>query len=169
MTVKAANRVHVLVLGGETLGVAVADRLLRDNVDVTFLDSDPEAIESAAALGVTAEAVDVTSGQALETALPDEDAIDLAIVAAEPDATTLLLGQLAKTKLDVPRVLVLLNEPENRGVFETAGMIPLCRTTALADAVVATISRLLGGGSELPPGQSASSSLANSPRWRESV
>ena len=162
MTVNAANR--TLVLGGGTTGVAVAEYLLRDNDHVLFLDSDPDAIESADELGVTAEAVEITSGRALEAGLPDEYAVGLAIVAAEPDSTALLLGQLAKTKLAVGSVLALVTDPQNGAEFETAGMIPVCRTTALAEVIAATTNRLLTSDSAQSPRPSASPSTADDSR-----
>lgn len=163
MTVSSPNRDLILVLGGETIGVAVVESVLRDHDNVLFLDSDLAAVESAAALGVTAEAVDITSGQALEAALPDADAFGLAIVAPDPDATALLVGQLAKTKFDVSRVIVLVNEPQNRVAFETAGMIPVCATTSLADAVAATHSWVLLCDSDRQSGSPAPASNASQP------
>lgn len=132
--------IPVLVLGGGTVGEAVAERVLRDRDEVVFLDADPGAVETAAALGATARIVDVTDGRSLETALSDVGAIELAMVVVDPDATAFLVGQLAKTKLGVRTAVALIDDPANRTAFETAGMLPVCATTALADAVVSTFS-----------------------------
>lgn len=130
----------IVVLGGGTTGVATAECVRSNYGDVTFLDRDPHVVEAAAALGASTHVVDVTDGEALEAALAGSIPVELAIVTVEPDAAALLVGQLAKTKLDAETVVVLLDEPQNRAAFETAGMIPVCTTTAVADAVAATLS-----------------------------
>lgn len=130
--------IPVLVVGGGTAGVTVVERLLRDHDDVVFLDADREAVETAAALGATVRIVDVTDGRSLERALPDAVAVELAIVVSDRDATALLVGQLAKTKLGTGAVIALMHDPRSRVAFEDAGMVPVCATTALADAAAAT-------------------------------
>lgn len=156
MTVESvASSVPVLVLGGEAIGLAIVERLLREHDTVRFLDPSPETVEAAAALGATAEVVDVTSGKALEAAFPDGCAIDLVIVIAERDATALLIGQHAKTKLGAETVIVLMHDSRNRVAFESAGMIPVCATTALASATAATLSLIVQCDPDLSPGPTA--------------
>lgn len=164
MTTNVAHPDPVIILGGGTLGVAIVERIARDNDTVLFLDPDLEAVESATALGATAEVTDVSSGRALEAAVSDTDVFELAIVAAQCDATALLIGQLAKTKLGVSTVIVLMTDTRNRLAFETAGMFPVCAPTALADAVRATYSLALLCDSDLPPGVAAPTSTINSLR-----
>ncbi|WP_227378881.1 NAD-binding protein [Haladaptatus halobius] len=163
------SAVTILVLGGSSTGVAVVERVLRTHDNVLFFDPTPDAVEEAADLGATAEVVEITDPKALEAAFADVGAVELALVAVESDQTALLVSQLAKTKGDARTVIVLMHDHRHREAFEAAEMIPVCATTALADAVAATSSLTLLCNPDLTVERTESTEAAPPSRPRRRV
>jgi Trk K+ transport system NAD-binding subunit len=72
--------------------------------------------------------VDLLTESGLETA-------STAIVATRSDARNLLVAQLARTQFDVPRIVVLVHDPERLGSLAEAGHEPVCATAALSETI----------------------------------
>jgi len=115
------------VLGGEHLGLAIAERLQADGHAVTAVD---EAYDSAEIPGVEGSPTDV----ALLAELGLETASSV-IVGTRSDARNLLVAQLVRVHFDVPRIVVLVHDPERVAPLAEAGHHPLCVTTALSETV----------------------------------
>ncbi|MFB6252547.1 MAG: NAD-binding protein [Halobellus sp.] len=125
-TADAAAATHY-ILGGDHVGVAIAERLRTEGQRVVIVDepSPPEGIP-----GVTGDpaAAEVLAEAGIEDA-------STVIVATSRDRRNLLIAQLVRVRFDVQRVLALVNDPSRRTAFADAGHEPLCVTTVLSEAV----------------------------------
>lgn len=115
------------VLGGDHLGTAIARRFRADGHAVTVVDDAAVPTDLASVRGDPADASTLAD--------IDANAASVVVAATASDATNLLVAQLVRTHLDVPRVLVVANRPETVDVLAAAGHDPVCATTAIADAV----------------------------------
>jgi len=115
------------VLGGNHVGEAVARRLHDDGRDVAVITEGPTASDVRCIRG------DPTELATLEAAdVPDASTV---VVAGRSDARNLLVAQLVRSNFEVPRVVVLTNDPDVLDPVDQAGHDPVCATTAIADAV----------------------------------
>jgi trk system potassium uptake protein TrkA len=125
-----ASDEFAFVVGGGPVGREVADRLTVDGETVTFVDRAPSTDPPPSQ---TVQAVNSFEATALDDAgLGDATT---ALVLEADDATNLLVAQLARTRFDVDRVLVRLNDPDRASVFERPGIETVDTTAALATAV----------------------------------
>lgn len=115
------------VLGGGHVGSAIAERLRADGHRVVVVDRSyrrgdvPGFVGDPTDLGVLAEA-------GIEGA-------STVVVAMRSDRRNLLVAQLVRSRFDVPRIIVFVNDPDRRSLFTEAGHEPFCATTALSEAV----------------------------------
>lgn len=121
------KRPDYFVLGGGTLGVAVASEL-------------KERGHAAAVVGETVDAPTVPSINAAPTDTAALQAAGLSggatvIVATRSDRRNLLIAQLIRAGFDEPRVVVLANTDDRLGLFADAGHEAVCATSAISDAV----------------------------------
>jgi len=58
------------------------------------------------------------------------------VVATGSDARNLLVAQLVRSHFEVPRIVVLVNDPRRFEVLEDAGHEPVCATAALSAALL---------------------------------
>ena len=61
------------------------------------------------------------------------------VVATDSDSRNLLIAQVVRTRFEVPKVVVLANDPDRLDTFTEAGHHSVCATAALSDALVETI------------------------------
>jgi Trk K+ transport system NAD-binding subunit len=125
-TEEARDSTHY-VLGGEHVGIATAERLRANGHRVVFVDEAHDADTVPEFAGDPA-AVDVLSASGVGNA-------STVVVATHSDSRNLLIAQLVRAQFDVPRVVVIVNDPDRRSLFAEAGHEPFCATTALAEAV----------------------------------
>ena len=127
--------IRTLIVGGDHVGGQLAVRLA--DVDaVQYLDDDPvDATEA----GVVGRDVDITDRRQLERVGLDD--VETVVVASERDSVNLLVSQLIRTSFDVDRVIVRINDPRNRDLFEATGVETVCVADALARALEAAVMR----------------------------
>jgi trk system potassium uptake protein TrkA len=115
------------VLGGEHVGLSIAERLQADGHAVTVID---ERYGSADVPGIEGSPTDVAllTEAGLETA-------SSAIVSTGSDARNFLIAQLVSVNFDVPRIVVLVHDPERVPLLAEAGYEPFCVPTALSEMV----------------------------------
>lgn len=115
------------VLGGGSLGAAVTERLRADGHHVALVDDghDPSDLS-----GFQGDPSDVRT---LDDA--GVGGASTVVVAAFRDSRNLLIAQLVRAHFDVPRVLVLANEPNRVEPLAAAGHEPVCATSALSEAL----------------------------------
>jgi len=116
------------VLGGNHVGEAVASRLHASGHDVVVVTDAPTATDLRTMAG---DPTDLSTLSAL--GLSDAATV---LVATNSDARNLLVAQLVRTQFDVPRTVVLTNDPEQMDAVKAAGHEPICATSAIADALV---------------------------------
>lgn len=116
------------VLGGNHVGEAVASRLHASGHDVVVVTDAPTATDLRTVAG---DPTDLST--LMELGLSDAATV---LVATNSDARNLLVAQLVRTQFDVPRTVVLTNDPEQMDVIQSAGHEPICATSAIADALV---------------------------------
>lgn len=116
------------ILGSGPVGVAVARRLRANGHTVRVIDDSIELSE------VPAERGDPTNVDLLADVGVDN--ASTVVVATRSDRRNLLVAQLVSTHFDVPRTIVLANEPPRLSLFEAAGHEPVCATTVLSEALL---------------------------------
>jgi len=127
--------IRTLIVGGDHVGGRLAIRLA-DVDTVQYLDDDPvDATEA----GVVGREIDITDRRQLERVGLDD--VETVVVASETDSVNLLVSQLIRTSFDVDRVIVRINDPRNRSLFETTGVETVCVVDALARALEAAVVR----------------------------
>jgi Trk K+ transport system NAD-binding subunit len=119
------------VLGGDHVGVAIAQRLRAAGHAVTFVD---EACDAGDGPDLEADLTDL--GRLAESGLETAESV---IVGTRSDARNLLVAQLVRTRFGVPRIVVLVNDPELVPVVADADHEPFCVTTALSGTVAERI------------------------------
>jgi trk system potassium uptake protein TrkA len=115
------------VLGGGRTGVAIAEQLQTDGHPVTVVDEECAATDVPAVEGTPTDLDHLTEAE-LETA-------STVIVVTQSDAQNFLIAQLVRTHFDIPRIIVLVNDPERLDPLAKAGHEPLCVPSALSETV----------------------------------
>jgi trk system potassium uptake protein TrkA len=128
------------VVGGGRLGARVANRLATAGEPVTLVTRDPDDTATSrdppgtSPSAQSVELVDSIDGYSLESAGLGRASAVLAL--DENDATNLLVAQLARSRFDVDRVLVRVNDPGREPAFENVDVDTVDTAAVLADAVV---------------------------------
>jgi Trk K+ transport system NAD-binding subunit len=118
------------VVGGGRVGHEVADRLTKNGETVTFVDRVPPTDPPP---GQSVHSIDSLTAQSLYDV--DFDDATAALILEPDDAVNLLLAQLARTRFDVDRVLVLVNDPGRACAFDRLDVETIDATAAIASAV----------------------------------
>jgi len=122
---------RVLVVGGGQVGRRLAGRLAATHA-VHHLDTDPNVVQ-AGGPHAASHAPDLASPAALAaTGVTGDDA---AVVATGLDSRNLLVVQQLRTRLGLERLLVVLEDPRNREVFDLPGVEVVCAGAVLSSAV----------------------------------
>lgn len=117
------------VLGGEHLGASIARRLRAAGHSVCFIDETHGPGE-----------LPGRRGDPLDVELLEDVGVSEAstVVAATPhDGRNLLIAQLARTRLGVSDVLVLVNHPDRHDPVVEVGHETVCATSVLSGEIVA--------------------------------
>ena len=122
--------IRTLIVGGDHVGGRLAARLAHVDV-VGFLDDEFPVSETEAE--VVGREVDITDRRQLEQVGLDD--VETVVVASERDSVNLLVSQLLRTTFDVDRVVVRINDPQNRAPFEETGVETVCVADALSRAL----------------------------------
>ena len=116
------------VLGGGSVGAAVARRLGRAGHAVTLIESTDGS-----------ERGEPIDRRALDAA--GISASSTVVVALPRDRQNLLAAQLVRARFGVDPVVVLANAPDRCELFASAGHEVVCATTVLSEALVERVQR----------------------------
>jgi trk system potassium uptake protein TrkA len=125
----------VLILGSSRDVRALAADL-SEEFDVTLVSDQPEIVSAAHADGIEAHEAALDSGTDL--AALDLTA-DAAVVTAVRDRTNLLVTQFLRTRGEVSRIVVRLNDPEREDAFAELGVETICPAEVLTPEIRATL------------------------------
>jgi trk system potassium uptake protein TrkA len=125
----------VLILGSSRDVRALAADL-SEEFDVTLVSDQPEIVRAAHVDGIEAHEAALDSGTDL--AALDLTA-DAAVVTAVRDKTNLLVTQFLRTRGEVSRIVVRLNDPEREDAFAELGVETICPAEVLTPEIRATL------------------------------
>jgi trk system potassium uptake protein TrkA len=123
---------YVIVAGGGKVGANVARSLLRMGHEVTLIEQRPDRF---AKLEEEFEH-QVLSGDATELYVLENAGIkrppDLLIAVTGDDEDNMVIGQLAREKYGVQKVIARVNDPRNQTYFDLLGISPtVCATSSI--------------------------------------
>jgi trk system potassium uptake protein TrkA len=123
---------YVLVAGGGKVGANVARTLLRMGNEVTLIEQRRERFES-----LEAEFEhQVLQGDATELFVLERAGIkrppDIVLALTGDDEDNMIIGQVAKDKYGVEKVIARVNDPRNQAHFDLLGISPtVCATSSI--------------------------------------
>jgi len=109
---------NVLVIGGDHLGLAVAEYLTEDAQSVTFVSETKLTDGTDGVKPIHRELSDANDVRALASEITD---IDLVVIIGS-DSETLLLGYLVRREIDPRNVVAGVSNPANEPAFEGTGV-----------------------------------------------
>ena len=112
---------HVVVIGADELGLAVARWLIEAGHEIAVIDSDRERCKAAdEAFGVIAVEGDCVRASVLSEA--GMDRADAVIATGEDDSVNLVTCQLAKHRFGVPKCISIVNRSDHLDIFDSLGV-----------------------------------------------
>ncbi len=130
---------RVVIVGGGTVGRALATRLEDRGENVVLVEEDTDGVERARNQGFAVEAGDGTDTDVLRSA-GAENAKTI-VAATGDDDVNLLVAQLANATFDTDDVITRVNEPDNVDAFEELGVRAIDSPMATAWAIDNQIER----------------------------
>jgi NhaP-type Na+/H+ or K+/H+ antiporter len=124
---------RVLVVGGGTVGRALADRLENRGENVVLIEQSQEVVEVGRNEGLAVHHGDGTDTDVLASAGGDNARI--VVGATGDDDVNLLVSQLARSKFDPETILARVNNPDNAKAFEDLGVRNISTSIATAQAL----------------------------------
>ncbi|MFB6270422.1 MAG: cation:proton antiporter [Halobacterium sp.] len=121
---------RVIIVGGGTVGRALAERLEDRGENVVLVESDVQMVERARNEGFTVHHGDGTDTDELRAAGAENARI--VVAATGDDDANLLVAQLADSKFDVDTVIARANNPDNVDAFEDLGVRTVSSSMATA-------------------------------------
>ncbi|WP_232686646.1 cation:proton antiporter [Halobacterium zhouii] len=121
---------RVIIVGGGTVGRALAERLADRGENVVIVERDEQMVERARNEGYTVHKGDGTDTEELRSAGADNARIIVA--ATGDDDANLLVAQLADSKFDVETIIARANNPDNVDAFEDLGVRTVSSSLATA-------------------------------------
>ncbi len=132
---------HVIVAGGGAVGSQVAAALEAAAHDVVVVEAD-----EARAAGLSARGMSVVVGNACGDGVLEEAGAlrtDLLVACSGSDEENLVIAELAKRHLEIPRVVAQVNDDENRWLFDAAWGVDAALSPAFA--LVSLIEEIVAG------------------------
>lgn len=121
---------EINIVGGGTVGRALAARLTRRDDTVRIIEQDESKHDAVEATGARFIAGDGTDVGTLDRA--DSESVDVFVAATGDDDTNLLASQLALTWFDAERIIARVNRRENVEPFDDLGIRPVAVSEATA-------------------------------------
>ena len=130
---------RVIIVGGGTVGRALAERLENRGENVVIVESDQAVAERVRKAGFTAVIGDGTDTDVLREAGVDN--AKTVVAATSDDDANLFVVQLTSSKFDVEHVIARANDPDNVDAFEDLGVRTISSAMATAWAIDNQIER----------------------------
>ena len=124
---------RIIIVGGGTVGRALADRLEDRGENVVLVDSDEEQVELARDQGYNVHAGDGTDMDELRSAGAENTRT--LIAATGDDDANLLIAQLVNSTFDPEQIVARVNDPANVEAFEELGVKTVSSTLATAQEI----------------------------------
>nr|WP_157501579.1 cation:proton antiporter [Halobacterium sp. CBA1126] len=121
---------RVIIVGGGTVGRALAERLEDRGENVVIVENDEQMVERTRNEGFTVHHGDGTDTDELRAAGAENARI--VVAATGDDDANLLVAQLAGSKFDVDTVIARANDPDNVDAFEDLGVRTVSSSLATA-------------------------------------
>jgi NhaP-type Na+/H+ or K+/H+ antiporter len=121
---------RVIIVGGGTVGRALAERLEDRGENVVIVEQDVEMVETTRNEGFTVHKGDGTDTEELRSAGADNARI--VVAATGDDDANLLVAQLAESKFEVDTIIARANNPDNVDAFEDLGVRTVSSSLATA-------------------------------------
>ena len=121
---------RVIIVGGGTVGRALAERLEDRGENVVLVEEDVQMVERTRNQGFTVHHGDGTDTEELRAAGAENARITVA--ATGDDDANLLVAQLADSKFDVEKIIARANNPDNVEAFEDLGVRTVSSSMATA-------------------------------------
>ncbi|WP_336036121.1 cation:proton antiporter [Halobacterium yunchengense] len=121
---------RVIIVGGGTVGRALAERLEDRGENVVLVESDAQMVERARNEGFTVHHGDGTDTEELRSAGAENARI--VVAATGDDDVNLLVAQLADSKFDADTIIARANNPDNVDAFEDLGVRTVSSSMATA-------------------------------------
>lgn len=141
----------LVIVGCGRVGAALAEAFDNEGHEVVILDLSTRAFDR-----LSGE----FKGQAIRGDGTDEDVLrkagaeraDALLALTEGDNRNVMAAQVAMEKLSIGKALAKINDPVRAAAYAELGIATLCRTTMLADAILAFMSlRATGMPSVIAP------------------
>ena len=128
----------IIIIGGERVPYFLAKRLIAQGYDVYFVNKDEELCEEySRTLNATVVVGDGTSKRVLDQL--EIDSKDIVVLLTERDRKNFFIARLVQEYYGVEHVVTLLNNSENRDLFERFGIT----TLGVTDLIMKNIEPLL--------------------------
>ncbi len=128
----------IIIIGGERVPYFLAKRLIAQGYDVYFVNKDEELCEEySRTLNATVVVGDGTSKKVLDQL--EIDSKDIVVLLTERDRKNFFIARLVQEYYGVEHVVTLLNNSENRDLFERFGIT----TLGVTDLIMKNIEPLL--------------------------
>ncbi|WP_232702994.1 cation:proton antiporter [Halobacterium wangiae] len=121
---------RVIIVGGGTVGRALAERLEDRGENVVIVERDVSMVERARNEGFTVYHGDGTDTDELRSA--GADSARIVVASTGDDDANLLVAQLAESKFDVETIIARANNPDNVDAFEDLGVRTVSSSLATA-------------------------------------
>jgi NhaP-type Na+/H+ or K+/H+ antiporter len=121
---------RVIIVGGGTVGRALAERLEDRGENVVIVESDEQMVELTRNQGYAVHHGDGTDTEELRSAGAGNARIIVA--ATGDDDANLLVAQLAESKFDIETIIARANNPDNVDAFEDLGVRTVSSSLATA-------------------------------------
>ncbi|MCD6134347.1 MAG: TrkA family potassium uptake protein [Candidatus Omnitrophica bacterium] len=126
---------YIIIVSGGTLGLSLAQRLLRDQHEVSLIDISPKVCQTIAeTTSIPIIQGDATSSSILQEAVVEK--ADAIVALTSKDYDNIIISQIAKEKFGVKRAIAKVNNPRNLKIFSALGVdVPIDSTSILARIV----------------------------------
>ncbi|MFB6071414.1 MAG: cation:proton antiporter [Halobacterium sp.] len=121
---------RVIIVGGGTVGRALAERLEDRGENVVIVERDEQMVETARNEGFSVHKGDGTDTEELRAAGAENARI--LVAATGDDDVNLLVAQLAESKFGVETIIARANNPDNVDAFEDLGVRTVSSSLATA-------------------------------------
>ena len=126
---------RIVIAGAGSVGLSIAQEMLKLAYEVTLTDSNPEAMKVSSVAEANWILEDLSSPDVMERA--GEPGADVVVAATGDDRANLVISLLAKTQYGVPLVIARVNNVNNEKMFgESWGVdVPISTPRMMASLV----------------------------------